>query len=129
MSQALYLSRAERALASARILFSAEDFEAAVSRAYFGMHYAALAALDPLIQDPSLRPPKTHSGLKTLFSEKLVKERGWPARLSSLLGRAETLRLTADYSTESLDAADVISAIEAASEFIAAIKTELSAKE
>lgn len=78
------LGRAERALAEARMLLSANSLEGAASRLYYAVFHAARAAL--LVQGRSSR---THSGQIALFTETYG-----PA---PLLGRLLDLRARADY--------------------------------
>jgi len=86
------LSRAEKALRSARLLEESGEFEDAVSRAYYAMFHAARAFLF----SKGLKA-KTHRGVISLFGEKTVKEGILGEEFSDMLRKAFDLRQKSDY--------------------------------
>ena len=107
MSTATLLARAVKEVASARLLYEQEFHEACVSRAYYGMFYAAEAMLLYHNQTAS-----THKGLITLFARHLVKPGFVPARYGQMLSRASQKRQVADYADDFVilpeEAADIL---------------------
>ena len=113
-------AKARRAVNSARLLLSSGDLDGACNRAYYAMFDAARAAL--CADDPgSLEGIKTHNGLITAFSLKLVKSGRVSIELGRALNKVEDLRLIADYRDEPLDAEHVTWAVDQASQFVEAI--------
>lgn len=114
--------KAQRALESARLLLNDGDLDGAGNRCYYAMFDAARAAL--LSQVPSLDPQfaKTHSGLMSVFNERLVKENKTSRDIGKLLKRAEELRVLADYTLTELTQEDIASLIESAERFLEAMK-------
>ena len=91
------MSKAQRALTSARTLLQDGDNDGACNRAYYAMFDAARAAL---IASQASVPPeiaKTHSGLISAFSLHLVKPGRFPVALGKSFNKVEDLRLVADY--------------------------------
>ena len=114
--------KARRALDSAKLLLSAGDMDGAVNRAYYSMFDAAKAALtegdDPVISQPI----KSHNGLITLFSQRLVKPGNVSIDLGKDLNEVEELRLIADYKAEDLITRERAAwAVEAAEGFVSAM--------
>jgi uncharacterized protein (UPF0332 family) len=105
------LDKAERALASARLLLDAGDVDGACNRAYYAMFDAARARL--LASGfADVETIKTHSGLITAFSLHLVKAGAVSIDLGKSLNRIADIRLIADYTADEvsqLDAADAVS--------------------
>lgn len=97
MKPADLISKAVRALASAKLLVEAGDVDGACNRAYYAMFDAARAAL--LLSDApaEMAEAKTHSGLISAFSLHLVKTKQFPIELGKALNRAAEIRLVADY--------------------------------
>ncbi len=95
MSVSTLLARAEREVASARLLYEQGFNEACVSRAYYRMFYAAEAML--LHHN---RTASTHRGLITLFARYLVKPGLVPAPYGKMLSRAAQKRQVADYADD-----------------------------
>lgn len=114
------MTKAHRAVESARLLLAAGDQDGACNRAYYAMFDAARAAL--LLDAPqSVAAIKTHSGLITAFSLQIVKAGKVPIELGKALNKVEDLRLMADYRNEVVDAEHVAWAVEQADHFIHAI--------
>lgn len=116
-------AKAERALASARLLLAHEDTDGACNRAYFAMFEAARVALRLAGLDDELARTRTHSGLIALFSLTLVKNGHLPTQIGRLLNRAEELRVAADYAAYAIDLAQAEAIVQDAAVFIAALNT------
>jgi uncharacterized protein (UPF0332 family) len=105
------MQKADRALASARLLLDIGDLDGACNRAYYAMFDAARAAL---AGDAEPEAARTHNGLIAAFSLRLVKPGRLPRELGRMLNRAEEIRLLADYtggSVEPDDAAQLLSCL------------------
>lgn len=122
--QALMI-KADRALASARLLLESGDVEGACNRAYYAMFDAARAALIASSAPVEPEIARTHSGLITAFSLHLVK----PGRVAVEHGRAlnkvEDLRLIADYRGDTVSPDKAAWAVEQATNFIVAIRASV----
>lgn len=114
-----WLTKARRALASARVLLTSDDAEGACNRAYYAMHDAARAALAHGAPDETF--PKSHSGLIAAFSQQWVKTGRVPIDLGRAFNRAADLRLLADYAAAVIDSGTALSTVEWAAEFVDAI--------
>ena len=90
-AQAL-LERAEKYINSCRLLIDAEDFESAVSRAYYAMFYAAEAVL--LSRGLSF---SSHRGVISSFGEHFVKTGKFQKEMGRELNRAFEMRQLGDY--------------------------------
>lgn len=99
------LAKATQALASAKLLLNAGDFDGACNRAYYAMFDAARAALLASGADVVPEIAKTHSGLISAFSLHLVKTGRVPIELGKTLNKAEELRLIADYKGDPIEEA------------------------
>lgn len=116
------LDKAERAIASARLLLADDDLDGACNRAYYAMFDAARAALLAVSrQQPETT--KTHSGLIAAFGLHLVKTGRVPHELGRVLNRAHEIRLVADYRGDSVEAADAMELIQHARDFVSAMRT------
>lgn len=113
------MDKAQKALASARILLDASDTDGATNRAYYAMFDAAIAALSWAGAEQS--PPKTHGGLIASFGQKLVRTGKLDATFGRALNRVQELRLTADYLAEPVPLDKAKWAIQEANNFVAAI--------
>ena len=80
------IDKAQKALASARLLLGAGDTDGATNRAYYAMFDATIAALIWAGADAGQSQPKTHSGLIASFGQNLVKAGKLPAEFE--IGRA-----------------------------------------
>ena len=116
------MDKADRALASARALLGLGDVDGACNRAYYAMFDAARAAL--LASGASVTPDigRTHAGLIRLFGAHLVKNGPIPRDIGRLLGRAEEIRLVADYTGDSVELRDAQDIVSQAETFVAAIR-------
>ncbi len=86
------LEKAERSLRAAEVLFEEEDYDFAVSRAYYAMFYCAKAML--LRKDITT---KKHASTISLFCEKFVKTEEFPYELATYLIDAFRKRQLSDY--------------------------------
>ncbi len=86
------LKKAKEKLHVARRLLAEEEYEDAVSRAYYAMYHAARAVLS-LEQSY----PRTHSGLISDFGAKMIRTGKLPKDLGVSLSEAKSLRELADY--------------------------------
>jgi len=106
--------KSERALASARELQD-RDPDGSVNRSYYAMFDLARAAL--LSSGvPEHELPRTHNGVIAAFSQHAVQSGRVDQKVAAALGRAESLRLLADYTGTALDpktAADTVARAEA----------------
>lgn len=124
MTPERYLSKAERALSSARLLRQDGDIEGACNRAYYAMFDAAHAAL--LLHQPGMNPAetRTHSGLIGAFGKHLVKTGRVQAALGRMLNQVERIRLLADYTGDDIEPDKVDWVIQQATDFVEAIREE-----
>lgn len=122
------MRKAERALASARVLLQDGDAEGACNRAYYAMFDAARAALMVLPEDAG--PPtaiKTHRGLITAFGQYLVATGRIDPAFGRSLNQVEKLRLSSDYFGDVLAADDGLWAVEQAHAFLNEVKARFPA--
>jgi uncharacterized protein (UPF0332 family) len=113
------MRKAERALASARVLLDDGDAEGACNRAYYAMFDAARAALMMLPGDVGPPAPiKTHRGLITAFGQYLVATGRIDSAFGRSLNQVEKLRLSSDYFGDVLAADDGRWAVEQADAFV-----------
>jgi uncharacterized protein (UPF0332 family) len=89
------MDKAQKALASARILPDADDTDGAANRVYYAMFDAAIAALSWAEPTPGKLPP-THGGLIASFGNHLVRTDKLPSEFGRTLNRVQELRPTAD---------------------------------
>ncbi len=120
-----YISKAETALAGARVLLQSQDSDGACSRAYYAMFDAAHAALFALGIEEISKPIKTHNGLVGKFGEYLVRGDHIAAEHGSDLNKVQNLRELADYSGDPVGLDKAAWAVERAQAFVAAIKAIL----
>ena len=118
------LDKAERALASARLLLEAEDIDGACNRAYYAMFDAARARLlaGGFIDVETI---KTHSGLITAFSLHLVKAGAVSINLGKSLNRIADMRLIADYTADEVSRLDAAAAVSQAVIFVEAMRKSI----
>ena len=121
MNSEQLMSRAQRTVASAKLLFDAADLNGACNRAYYAMFDAARAALLTLEEPLQSEVIKTHSGLITAFSLYLIKTGRIPEQYGKALRQVEQIRLIADYSDAEIERAAAATAIRQASDFVAAV--------
>ena len=100
----------------------AGDADGACNRAYYAMFDAARAALLASATDGT-DIPRTHSGVITAFSLKLVKTGRVPVELGKTLNRAAEIRLIADYKDEPIAPEQVAWVVEQALLFVEAMQS------
>jgi uncharacterized protein (UPF0332 family) len=115
------MEKAQKALASARLLLGAGDTDGATNRAYYAMFDATIAALIWAEAGAGQSLPKTHSGLIAGFSRNLVKAGKLPTEFGRSLNRVQELRLTADYLAAPVSSDKAQWAIHEADNFVAAV--------
>jgi uncharacterized protein (UPF0332 family) len=109
--------KGERALKSARLDLRDGDTDSSVNRSYYAMFNVARAALlSAGVAENDL--PRTHNGLIAAFSQHAVKSGRIDPELAAALGRAETLRLRADYSGTEIDPKDATETVARAESFV-----------
>ena len=106
-------TEARRALAAARVLVRAGLYLDAVSRAYYGMFYAARAAVNAAGSEP-----KTHSGVASEFGRLYVRTERIEAGVARQLREIASKREDADYEGIELSQADALDALGAAVRFV-----------
>lgn len=117
-----YFAKAERALASARLLLQDCDIEGACNRAYYAMFNAAHAALLEHRAGVNPAATRTHSGLIAAFGKHLVKTGIMGAELGKVLNQVERIRLVADYTGEAIDAGKAAWVVDRAAAFLEAMR-------
>ena len=85
--------KASGALRSARILTDAGEYDDAVTRAYYAMRHASLAAL----ATRGVTPPRTHQGVQNAVRNQLVHDGELSADRLEDLGHGRQTRESADY--------------------------------
>ena len=119
--------KAERALATARELQD-RDPDGSVNRSYYAMFDIARAALlSAGVREDEL--PRTHSGLIGLFSKDAVLSGRIDQKLFAALGRAESLRLIADYTGTPLAAKTAAETVVRAEAFVSAVEKAFALNE
>lgn len=122
MKPADFMTKAERALESGRLLFEAGDTDGACNRTYYAMFDAAKAALLATDAPPEAIDAKTHSGLIAAFSLHVVKRGFVAADHGRSFNRLHELRMIADYRGDSIEEPQIRQAIADATAFIAAVE-------
>ncbi len=117
------MQKADRALASARLLLDAGDTDGACNRSYYAMFDAARAALSG---EDTAETARTHGGLIAAFGLQLVKPGRLPRELGRMLNRAEEVRLLADYTGGSVEPAEAREALSQAENFVEAVRGYLN---
>ena len=118
--------KAERAIASTKLLLAAGDTDGATNRAYYAMYDAALAALARTRTNAEVGASRTHAGLIARFGQHLVRTGRLDVALGRSLNRVQDLRLTADYLTPPVPTEDAAWAIGEAEMFVAAVRALLA---
>jgi len=87
-----YLRRADKALASAKILLEHDKLEDSASRAYYAIFHAAQA----ILTTKGLRA-KSHKGVRILFEEHIIKKGIMSEEFHDYFDEAFDLRQLSDY--------------------------------
>ena len=114
--------KAATALNSSQLLFGSGDFDGACNRAYYAMFDAARAALLIAEGDDSVLSIKTHSGLISTFSIRLVKSGKVSLELGKSFNKVEDLRLVADYKGDPVAPEQAQWAVDQAKAFVDALR-------
>ena len=95
--------------------------ETAVDRAYYAMYHAARA----LLTNRDIPLPKTHSGLRSVFGDAMVRKGKLPRRFYKSLARGAQLREEATYTIYAKHGKDTASLLlDEAEEFVALVERE-----
>jgi uncharacterized protein (UPF0332 family) len=116
------MAKAQRALASAKLLLDSGDVDGACNRAYYAMFDAARAALLSIQAPVPAEVARTHSGLITAFSLHLVKPGLVAVEHGRSLNKVEDLRLIADYRGDPVTLDNAAWALEQAHSFLQAVQ-------
>lgn len=116
------MQQARDRLADAEAILGTAHPAVVVSAAYYGMLYAARAALSERGEFA-----KTHSGTWTLFSQVFVAPGEFDQRLSALARRAKDAREEGDYEAAPASPQEASDLVKGTAEFIAAIELLLAA--
>lgn len=124
MSPVDLIAKAERAIASAKLLHDAGDVDGVCNRAYYAMFDAAKAALLKSVAgiDPTIG--KTHSGLISAFGLHMVKTGLVPVEFGRAFNRAHDIRQVADYTGDQIESEDVDWLLQQAATFVELIKVD-----
>jgi len=116
------MDQARDRLEMARQVLALGHLEGAVSAAYYGMLYAARAALSE-----SEEYARTHGGTWHLFYQRYVATGAFDERLHSLGQQAQKAREQGDYEAVTPSTEDAQRFVAAAGEFIDAVERMLAA--
>ena len=118
------MDKADRTIASAKLLLDAGDVDGACNRAYYAMFDAARAAL--ILSGAPVDPTviKSHSGLISAFSLHLVKIGRVTTDLGKALNKVAEIRLIADYTGDEVTAERAEWAVAQAATFVHAMQKE-----
>lgn len=116
------MAKAQRALASAKLLLDSGDVDGACNRAYYAMFDAARAALLSIHAPVPAEVARTHSGLITAFSLHLVKPGLVAVEHGRSLNKVEDLRLIADYRGDPVTLENAAWALEQAQGFLQTVQ-------
>lgn len=116
------MAKANRALASAKLLLDSGDVDGACNRACYAMFDAARAALLTTNAPVPAEVARTHSGLIAAFSLHLVKPGKVAIEHGRSLNKVEDLRLIADYRGDPVTLENAAWALEQANNFLAAVQ-------
>ena len=116
-----HLKKAVERLRVAEKLFHDDEYEDAISRAYYAMYHAARAALSTVNIFP-----KTHEGVVTEFGRKFVLTGIFSKEMGKNLADAKASRETYEYSvTATVEKPEAETILSNAQKFVNAIKEHL----
>jgi uncharacterized protein (UPF0332 family) len=125
-NSAIYLTKAQKALAGAEIEFANELYNNTVNRAYYACYQAAVAALSADGLAPPMENYWPHDHVQAEFPARLVDERQrYPHTLRATLKAIFDERLKADYEPEIIGASSAAEALVRAREFVGQISRTL----
>lgn len=116
-----FMDQARDRLALAREILDSGHLEGAVSAAYYGMLYAARAALSE--QDEHAR---THAGTWHLFRQRYVVTGAFDQHLYTLAHRAQKAREQGDYEAVTPEPEEATAIVEGAAAFVGGVERMLS---
>lgn len=128
MSPKSLITKAKRAIESAKLLHEANDVDGACNRAYYAMFDAAKAALLATMPSIDLAATKTHSGLIPAFGQHIVKTKLVPIEYGRAFNRAHDIRQIADYTGDLIEHQDVSNLLQQAIDFVDVIEADLILK-
>jgi len=112
------LAKAESILGAAKVCLQADYYDSAISRAYYAMFWAAIAALE-LTGVAKAGETWSHGGLASTFGLELIKRRRLiPKLMGRRLRDAYALRTEADYKLVRFSYKQAQRVVNWASEFI-----------
>ncbi len=118
-----FLDKSRRAIAAARLLVAADDFETAASRAYYAMFQAAQIALRVVRVE---RTEWTHGALQAAFVTELIRRRKvYPAAFADYLSSGLHSRQLADYSTNGVSRRVAQRLVRRAATLVSAVQKEV----
>ena len=118
-----YVSKAQKSLKAARILFEAELYDSCISRCYYAMFQVAVATVAEL----GIRPPKegaySHSWVQAVIAQEVIHRRKrLPRKFASYLPLVLELRQEADYKEVEVSRKKAERAVRMAMEFLEGVK-------
>lgn len=118
----IYIGKAQRALAAARLLLDSSDPEGACNRAYYAIFHAAHAALSAVRTDAPDAIYKSHHGLVAAFGKHVVVDAQMDPEFGRAFNQVRQLRALADYVGDPLSIADAAWAVVQAEAFVVAMR-------
>jgi uncharacterized protein (UPF0332 family) len=118
-----YISKAQRTLATARLLLKEKDTEGACNRAYYAMFYAAHFALLNA-SGHAVSEFKKHSSLIAAFGKEIVVGLKMDSTLGQAINKVEKQRLLADYIGDPPSLEIAKEAVELAGTFVDAMRAK-----
>ncbi len=120
------MDKANKSLASARLLLNAGDSEGACNRAYYAMFDAAIAALVWAGAATADKPPRTHNGLIGAFGLHLVQTGELSVEFGRSLNGVQELWLTGDDLAAPVPTDKEEWAVQEAATFVAGVRQPLA---
>ena len=121
-NSAIYLTKAQKALAGAELEFANGLFNNTVNRAYYACYQAAVAALIAEGQSPPMENFWSHDHVQVEFPARLIDERSsYPREYRATLKAVFDERLKADYEPEIIRAPSAERALQHARAFVGMI--------
>jgi uncharacterized protein (UPF0332 family) len=121
----VYIRKAERALAAARLLLASGDPEGACNRAYYAMFHAAHAALRVVRTDAPDAVYKSHHSLIAAFGRHVILSANMDPAWGRALNQVQQSRALADYVGDPLSLDNGTWAVTQAEAFVAAMRAVL----
>jgi uncharacterized protein (UPF0332 family) len=119
-----FWEKAVRAAAGARVLFIADDYEGAASRAYYAMFAAARALL--IAKGSKSGSAKRHASVLRAFSDQFVRHGTLDAAVGRALRLASDTRNLADYGGVVLGPERVRAVMDSMEFFMAAVEAQIA---